>query len=188
MNVQRWMTKDTALTALLCLLAVLILRAMVPIGVDANLEMRVSQSNVPIRYLHQRRDIGMTKVVHLDKLDLARHNRFYHSNLGDVGYGENFFADVEASFRITEPGTYVFVVASDDGFALRINGREVCSFVRDRALATQRCPIRLDAGSHDFQLSYFQGGGHAGLRVQYGRAGESKLYWFGENSPFLKLE
>jgi hypothetical protein len=187
-NTQRYLTKDTVMTALLCVLAVLILRVMMPVRVDANLEMRVSKNNVPIRHLHQSRDIGMSKVVSLDKLDLARENRFYHPKLGDVGYGQNFFADVQARFRITEPGTYVFVVASDDGFELRINGNEICSYVLDRALTTQRCPIRLEPGAHEFQLSYFQAGGPAGLTVQYGRAGESTLYWFGKDSPFLKLD
>lgn len=187
LNDARVLNKNTLITVLLMLFTVLAVRAMLPVTVDPNLKMVVSKNREPIQNLNQTRNIETSKVVMLDKLNLAHHNRFYHPELGDIGYGDHFFADVEATFEIHKAGSYHFVVASDDGFSLRINGRELCRFLSDRPLTTQRCPVRLAEGEHSFELSYFQAGAHAGLRVQYGLGSNGKLYWFGPDSPLMTI-
>lgn len=186
-NLNRWLTKDTALTGLLVIVAVLILVRVLPPSVDQNLLLTIHKNRVPIEHLNQPRNIEFSKTVPLDKLDLSRGNRFAHPELGDVGFKENFFAEVEAEFQLEQSGDYGFLVASDDGFALEIDGEELCSFTKNRPMETEACRVDLEAGKHSFKLRYYQGVGHAGLKVQYTRKGEAGLHWFGEDSEYLKV-
>ncbi len=160
---------------------------MLPISVDSNLLMSIHKNKVAIEHLNQPRNIDFSKTVYLDKLDLSRGNRFAHPELGDVGFSDNFFADVEAGFEVKQAGDYRFLVASDDGFALAIDGEELCRFTRSRPIRTQVCQARLEEGRHSFKLRYYQGVGHAGLKVQYRRKGDADLHWFGEDSAYLKV-
>lgn len=183
-----WCSRDFVVTVLLCITAVMVVRAMLPVRVDPNITVVVSQNRTTIQNLNQPRDIENTKKVRLDVLNLANQNQFIHPQLGNVGYGVNFFADVETKFVIRRAGNYRFVVASDDGFALDINGERLCQFTGQRALATQTCTVQLEEGEHHFQLAYFQAGGPAGLTVRYGIQGERRLYWFGENSRLMRIK
>lgn len=173
---------DWVLSAMLAVVALFAVAHMLPVSVDPVLRLEIARNRSPIAELHQARDIIQRKVVHVDKLDLARDGRFAHSRLGDIGYGQNFFVDIVSTFQVRKAGSYRFVVASDDGFSLHVDGRQICAFTRDRALTTQTCTVLLDPGKRAFRLAYFQAGGPAGLKVQYGRHGDGTLYWFGQES------
>lgn len=183
-----WYSRDMVVTLLLCLTAILVVRAMLPVRVDPNLTVVVSKNRTVIQNLNQPRNIETSKEVSVDVLNLANENQFSHPQLGNVGYGANFFADVETQFVIRREGNYRFVVASDDGFSLDINGERLCQFMGQRALSAQTCTVHLEEGEHHFQLAYFQAGGPAGLTVRYGIQGERRLYWFGENSRLMRIK
>lgn len=183
----RWFNSDTLVTLLLVLAAILIVIRILPPNVDRNLTLNIHKNKVAIEHLNQPRNIEFSKTVVLDKLDLSRGNRFAHAELGDVGFSDNFFAEVESEFQIKQGGEYRFLVASDDGFALAIDGEELCRYTGSRPIRTQVCRVRLEEGAHSFKLRYYQGVGHAGLKVQYRRKGDAELHWFGENSEYLKV-
>jgi hypothetical protein len=187
-NKEKLLTRDTLLTALLVIVVVLSVNAMLPVRVDPNLTEVISKNRAAIRDLHKTRKIETTKTVKMYVLNLHDKNRFLHPKLGDIGFGTNFFADVETQFVVRRAGNYRFVVASDDGFSLRINDRELCSFTGARPIATQTCNVHLAEGEHNFKLSYFQGGGFAGLTVRYGLQNDRRLYWFGEDSSLLRIK
>lgn len=184
---ERWLTQDTALSCLLVIVVVFIIVRILPASVDHNLSMSVHKNKVAIEHLNQPRNIDFSKTVFLDKLDLSRDNRFAHPELGNVGFSENFFAEIETEFEVRQGGDYRFLVASDDGFALEIDGEELCGFTRNRPIRTQICRVRLEEGEHSFKLRYYQGVGHAGLKVQYRLKGDADLHWFGEDSEYLKV-
>jgi hypothetical protein len=175
------------LSALLTVVAVAVIHRMLPPRVDPVLRLEISKNRSAVGTLYQTRDIGLRKDVMVDVLDLSRNGRFEHPKLGDIGYGQDFFVDIEKTFQVRRAGDYRFVVASDDGFAIHINGKELCSFHKDRSMATQSCGVSFEEGQQTFRLSYFQAGGPAGLKVQYARQGDRTMYWFGESSPYFSF-
>ncbi len=180
--------KNTLFSILLILVAAAIVYRLIPVRVDPVLTLVISKNQSGITNISQTRDISTTKQVKVDILNFAEKSRFMHPKLGDVGYGTDFFVDVNAPFTVKETGNYVFYVASDDGFILNISGKEICRYPSARGLASQLCNIHLTEGQHEFQLNYYQGYGHAGLKVEYGKAGNSKRYWVGESSPFIRFK
>ncbi|WP_157960361.1 PA14 domain-containing protein [Marinimicrobium alkaliphilum] len=187
-QLQRWCNPNTFLSALLIVLLILAINAMIPARVDANLRLDIQKNRSAINSLNQRRDIETRQSRWVDHLDLANNGRFAHPRLGKLGFDEHFFVDIETTFVVHQAGNYEFEVASDDGFALNINGRNICSFPRPRALSSQRCRIRLDEGEQRFTLNYFQAGGQAGLSVRYGLQNQRQRYWFGEDSELLSIQ
>ena len=188
MNMQRWFDKDGALTVGLILLGVLAVNAMLPVRVTPVFTLEISKNGSAITGLHQQRRITASKRVAVDVLDLANKHRLRHPTLGNIGYDEHFFIDLDTTFTVKVAGDYRFAVASDDGFAIEIDGAELCSFTGGRALTTQSCGVALDAGEHTFRLTYYQGGGPAGLSLKYARQDERSTYWFGEESKYFGFD
>lgn len=170
---------DLALSVMLGLAAVAVLAGTRAPRIAPVFALDIARNRAPIADLDQARDVESTRRVMLDTLDLARDGRFAHARLGELGYGTNYFVDIVRHFDLERTASYRFVVTSDDGFALAIDGRRVCAFTTPRAMNTQTCSILLSQGRHEFRLAYFQAGGPAGLRVQFGRHGESRLDAFG---------
>jgi fibronectin-binding autotransporter adhesin len=103
---------------------------------------------------------------------------------GDVGAGAPFasqgFADVDqvrayftGKILITNPGDTTFFTTSDDGSVVFINGQRVVNnnFNQGFTNSTRQGTVNLAAGLHDIQVFYFEGGGGAGLNVEYTPAG-----------------
>ena len=150
-------------------------------------ELKIYKNRTPITTIHQERDIINTKMVWVDKLMLKDGARLMHPKLGVIGFGDSFFIDVESEFTVKKAGIYYFIPGSDDGFSLDIDGVRLCAFARDRPYSTQRCQIQLNEGSHTFKLSYFQGGGFAGLTLAYQFNDDRKQRWVGDNSQYLRF-
>ncbi|MGQ0799406.1 MAG: PA14 domain-containing protein [Pseudomarimonas sp.] len=186
MNMRR-LDREWLLSGLLLLVGIVVLLAVLPVRVEPVLKLQFVKSRVPITQLHQRRSVEGRQTVWVDHLDLSRNGQLAHATLGVVGYSEHFFLDLDRRVDVVETGSYRFVVASDDGFALYVDDAELCSFTGERALATQTCTAALAAGERRFRLRYFQGSGPAGLTFQYGRQGEAALYWFGESSRHFRF-
>lgn len=182
-----YLNKNSFFSLLLILIASLIVIRLIPPGVDPVLTLIISKNRTNITSISQARDIQVTKEVKVDVLNLAEKSRFMHPVLGELGYGNEFFVDVNATMQVQQAGRYQFFVSSDDGFILTINGKEICRFNGSRPLAAQTCQVNLTEGENQFQLNYYQGYGNAGLKVEYRKADTSKRYWVGQNSPYIKF-
>ncbi|WP_341936404.1 serine protease [Marinimicrobium sp. C2-29] len=179
---QQYLTKNTVLTALLVLVALAIVIRIIPPYVPKVVELEISKNKQGIGRIDQSRDIDYSRSLWVDRLELSAKNQLRHPKLGQIGYGNNFFIDIEHEFTVETAGDYRFLIGSDDGFVAAVDGEELCRFNTDRPYRKQTCRVSLEEGSHTFTLSYFQGGGHAGLTVEYRRVGADKPRFFGESS------
>ena len=179
--------KEVGFMAFLVLFIVVAIYKSTPAMVDKNFELQIYKNRTPITNLFQERDIINTKNVWIDKIMLKDGARLMHPKLGVIGFGDSFFIDVESSFTVKKAGTYYFIPGSDDGFSLDVDGVRLCAFEGDHPYSTQRCEINLSQGTHNFKLTYFQGGGFAGLTLAYQFKEDRKERWFGENSQYLRF-
>lgn len=184
--------KNTLFSALLVLVVAVILNKIIPPYVENVFTLVVSKNRTSIQDIHQVRDIETSKTFKIDRIDLASKSRFRHTKLGDLGFGNDFFADVDAPFTVHIAGDYIFYIGSDDGFAFEVDGRQVCEWTHtkdqhDRPFSTDSCHIRLKEGEHRFKLSYYQGFGNAGLEMRYSNTTSSTQYLAGQNSKFISF-
>jgi PA14 domain len=83
--------------------------------------------------------------------------RFVEGFPGVTQRTEWFAVLYTGSFRTANSGRHHFRVVSDDGAYLVLDGRRVIDNDGQHGPASRGVTIRLDAGSHDFELHYFQG-------------------------------
>lgn len=179
--------KEFGFSALLLLFALFALYKSTPPMIDKVFELKISKNGKSIKTINDERDVKTTKTIWVDVLNLKDGYHLSHPKLGRIGFGDNFWIDVEGKFKVKEAGKYFFYPGSDDGFTLSINGKQLCQFAKDRAYATRSCPLTLEEGEHSFELNYFQGGGHSGLTLAYRHQKAKKRKWFGENSRYIKF-
>jgi hypothetical protein len=70
---------------------------------------------------------------------------------------EWFAIDYTGRFWISEPGTYRFALASDDGSILYIDGKRVIENDGVHPPIEKAGQVRLKTGAHAIRVSYFQG-------------------------------
>ncbi|WP_024460783.1 PA14 domain-containing protein [Marinimicrobium sp. LS-A18] len=187
MIMRTWWNKNTVLTLLLALVALAIVVRITPPYVPKVVELTLVKNKGAIRRIDQEREVDFQRTLWVDRLDLSRKNQLRHTKLGQIGYADNFFVDIDHTFEVLVPGEYRFLIGSDDGFIAKVDGREICRFNRDRGYRKQSCRTRLDEGEHRFELTYFQGGGHAGLTVEYRLKDGTQAYFFGEDSQLMRF-
>lgn len=188
MITQKTFNKNTALSIVLFVIVVLILIRITPSYVEPVIKLVISKNKTLIHNIHQPRNIESHREVMVDKLDLEEDNRFRHAELGNIGYADQFFVDINETFTVNRPGWYLFIIGSDDGFTAQINDKPLCEYVSDRPFTKNTCRANLSAGEHRFKLSYFQGYGNAGLTVQYKKMDSEDLYYFGEDSAYISFD
>lgn len=174
------MNRNTVFSAVLLITLAAIIYRLLPPWVEPNFLLRLSKNEVAIEQIHQPRQISATRQVMIDRIELNKGNRFGHPKLGPLGWSENFFADLESRFTVTETGRYRFLVGSDDGFRLSIDGKLLCQFPGDRPFRKQSCYQTLTEGEHTLELHYFQGYGNSGLTLEVARDGEKTPRFWGE--------
>ncbi len=180
--------KNSITSLLLLTLILLIAYRITPVYVAGNIKVIASKNRVSINNIYQARDIIHTREVTLDKLNFYHKGKFGHPKLGNIAKAsDDFFIDVDQLFSIHKAGNYQFLIGSDDGFSLMIDGKKVCEHTQDRPYSIQTCNIFLNSGKHRFQISYFQGFGQSGFSVQY-KTLDGKTYGFGEDSSDLTLD
>ncbi len=184
---RKYLEKNWIFSGLLLLIALLVIIRITPETVDPVVKVTISKNRISIKNIHQPRDIEFTREVMLDRLELLHKGRFGHPKLGNIAtYSDDFFADVVHQIQVRKAGQYRFLIGSDDGFSLSINGKKLCEHLGDRPYSVQTCNIQLETGIHEFKLSYFQGFGNSGLTVQYA-LGNEKPRWFGDNSANIRF-
>lgn len=179
--------KETGFSALLLVFALFALYESTPPMVSKVFELKIYKSNKAISKLDDPRDISAEKTVWVDHLMLKDGYHLVHPKLGAIGYGDNYFVDIDGVFTVKEAGKYLLYPGSDDGFSLAVDGKTLCQFLGDRAYATRSCRVNLDKGKHNFTLKYFQGGGHSGLTLAYRHEDAKTQKWFGDNSRYIKF-
>lgn len=174
--------KNTLLSALLLLVALLIAIRITPVSVDPVVKLVISKNHTSISNIYQQRDIQFVREVMVDRLNLLVKSRFSHPELGNIAtYSDDFFVDINHTITVKKTDTYRFLMGSDDGFSLRIDDKLICEHLGDRPYSVQVCMVHLTEGQHQVAMSYFQGYGNSGFTVQYAR-GDEKPRWFGEDS------
>lgn len=165
----------------------MILVRITPTYVDPVVKLVISKNRTSIGNIYQQRDIEFTKEVMVDRLNLLDKSRFSHPKLGNIaGYSDDFFVDVIHTVTTLQTGQFRFLIGSDDGFSLMVDGKKICDHVGDRPYSVQPCFVDLTKGSHQINLSYFQGYGNSGLTVEYAY-GDGRQYWFGDDSDVMKF-
>lgn len=184
---QAWWNKNTVLTLLLVGVAVAIILRITPPFVSDVVELKIVKNKTPISRIDQEREPDYQRRVWVDRLDLFHKNQLRHPKLGQLGYTDNFFIDIDHTFEVLEGGRYRFLIGSDDGFVAKIDGEELCSFKADRPYRKQTCMVELSEGEHRFEMSYFQGGGFSGFSVEYMPVGAERPHFFGEDSEAVRF-
>lgn len=179
---------NTLFSALLAFFFVVIIYRVTPPSVDEVLELVFSKNRGHIANIDQPRSISETRNFMIDRLKLRERNLLSHPKLGAmVPWHDDFYVDMTTVFEVKNTDTYYFMVGSDDGFKLQVDGRELCKFPGDRAYVEQRCSARLSEGKHTLVLNYFQGYGHSGLTLQYRKGNDGKQRYWGEESRDIKI-
>ena len=179
--------KNVVFSVVLAVVTFAIVNRAVPPHVSHVFDVVISKNRSGITSISQARDIEVSKTVEIDRINLAEKSRFRHPKLGDIGYANDFFADINAPFTVKRAGEYVFFVSSDDGFSFSIDDKQLCEFAADRPFSTDPCRVTLTEGEHAFKLAYFQGGGMAGLTLSYTFASDGKQYLAGDDSKYISF-
>jgi len=152
---------------------------------DGVIAVAITTQKGPVPTLDTERHPMETVRMMMQRIDFKEARMLENSQYGALGYTTNFFIDAAVQMHVKRAGKYRFAVQSDDGFRLKIDGKSVCEHPGDRPFSTTECLVGLPAGTHRFDLSYFQGGGPMGLRASYGLAAEKKRYIVGEDTPLI---
>ncbi|MEM8873556.1 MAG: ThuA domain-containing protein [Planctomycetota bacterium] len=86
---------------------------------------------------------------------------------GVGGYDQFYLAEFTAQLLIDEPGDYQFLLTSDDGSRLTINGETIIDQGFAHAMESKVGAVALQAGAHPLRVSYFQAGGGQGLILKW---------------------
>lgn len=184
---QKYLNKNWAFSLLWVVVVALILHRIIPPSVDKVVKLVITKNSVSIGNINQPRNVQLTKIVWVDKLNLRVKERFSHPKLGNIaGYTDDFFVDVDHEIKALKSGQYRFMVGSDDGFNLSVDGKKLCEYPADRPYSVQACFVQLSPGKHQVHISYFQGYGNSGLTVQYAFANDPE-HWFGEDSASMSF-
>lgn len=187
MNIQNLLNKNSIFTALIALTVILIVMRIIPDTVDPVIKVVITKNRVGINNIYQQRDIEFLREVWIDTLNLHNKSRFSHPKLGNIAtFSEDFFVDIDHKITVKQADTYRFMMGSDDGFSLSIDGKLICEHLGERPYTVQPCLIFLNEGEHQVQISHYQGYGNSGLTVEYARADEKPRY-FGEDSKSVKF-
>ncbi len=92
---------------------------------------------------------------------------------------EWFAIDYTARFWVSEPGTYRFALASDDGSILYIDGKKVIQNDKQHPVVEKTGSANLKLGEHAIRVSYFQGPRfQVALVLRVARPGDRELRVF----------
>ncbi len=164
-----------------------IYRLVSPIVLHRNISMTIIKQKGIIRTLDTPVLTDFTAKYYINTINFRPGYILYHNDLGDFAYDQNFFLFFNSVIHVNKEGLYTFMIASDDGFRLKLNGRLIGEFISDRSYNSNLYTIFLARGKYIMDLSYFQGFGPQGLSAQY-RFNESTIYYFfGEDSSFMSF-
>jgi hypothetical protein len=169
------------------LIALFLAFKMISFPANGTLEVTVLQNRKALSHLDVERDIQAKKKIRVDTIDFLQGRLLEHPQIGKLGNSSNFFMDINTEMQVNKKGEYHFLIYSDDGFRLKLNGDPVCEFPGNRPMQLTSCKMQLDKKIYTFNLSYFQGGGPMGLKAYYQRSGE-KRHIIGKNTDLITFK
>jgi hypothetical protein len=164
-----------------------IYRLLSPIVLQRNISMTIVKQKGVINSVDTPVITDFTANYYINTINFRPGFILYHNDLGDFAYDQNFFLFLNSTMHVKKEGLYTFIIASDDGFRLKLNGRLIGEFISDRSYNSNLYTIFLARGKYKMDLTYFQRFGPQGLSAQY-RFNESPIYYFfGEDSSFMSF-
>ncbi|MBL8227441.1 MAG: PEP-CTERM sorting domain-containing protein [Bryobacterales bacterium] len=88
-------------------------------------------------------------------------------NNGFCGVTSDYAVLFRGVMNLASSGPRTFATTSDDGSALFINGNLVVNNYFFQGMTRREGTVDLNAGLHEFELLYFQGGGGSGLTAEF---------------------
>jgi beta-glucosidase len=102
------------------------------------------------------------------RFDETVDSNWYKARVPGLG-ASNFSIRWTGKLTSAVSGRHHLAVTGDDGYRLWINGSQVIDHWSTHGTETRRASINLRAGrSYDIKLEYFQGGGDANIRFEWG--------------------
>ncbi|MAJ74954.1 hypothetical protein CMK13_18365 [Candidatus Poribacteria bacterium] len=96
-----------------------------------------------------------------------------HQDNTDTGFQDYFLANFSGILKVNYPGKYDFYVGSDDGFRLKIDGQSVMEHKNPGSYQTTSASYVFDqAGEYAIDLSFFEWGGSAGVKLEWTLPGQ----------------
>lgn len=93
-------------------------------------------------------------------------------DVGVTGLKENFALRFDGHINIPKSGEYLFLIGSDDGSRLYIDGKVAIDNDGIHPYQQKRKQLRLEAGLHTVAVEYFEQGGEETLKVEYQAEGQ----------------
>jgi len=82
-------------------------------------------------------------------------------------WGESFIIDLDSCFLVKKAGSYEFIVTSDDGFKLEVDGRMVSSYSGLRQMGATSSRVELEEGYFKIRARYFQSKDEKIFKIKY---------------------
>ncbi len=180
--------KNILLSLVLIVVAIWVYSKSFPKTVEKNIAMELIQNSEPIKNIRQKVVSKSRKSYAIDIIDFNHGNTLIHRNIGLMYAKNDFFLTFKTAMKTKESGKYTFFINSDDGFLLKIDGKELCAFEKDRPISSTKCDINLEEGLHILDLGYFQGFGNLGLNAKYSFEGSRRSYYIGEESDYAEFD
>ncbi|NPA64165.1 MAG: hypothetical protein GXO16_04240 [Epsilonproteobacteria bacterium] len=153
----------------------------------------IIQSKKPIRHIDDTIEPQKREILWIDTLNFPKGNELRHPKYGYLGYRRNFIAYFDTDIEVPKDRYVDFVIYSDDGFRLTIDGKKIMEYPKDRPFQKSEKIVKLTKGRHHLRIKYFQGYGQLGIVGYYGTAQTeaaargAKKYLIGESSSALKF-
>jgi len=153
----------------------------------------ILQSSKPIRHLDDPVRVKKKEILWLDKIYFLRGNELKNPVYGYLGYTNNFIIFFDTDMVLDSDKYIHFVVYSDDGFRLSLDGKSLMEYLGDRPYSKNEVVVPVSKGRHHLRVKYFQGFGQLGVAAFYGvgntkeKALVAKLHFIGVDSDGVKF-
>ena len=144
------------------------------------IRMTLQQNGEAIDTLQQPRKPTRTESRTINTIHFKTKYRLTHADLGAWDYRENFFADFNTTLHLNRDCNITFLLVSDDGYALKLDGKPILSDPENHTISVDQVTQFLTRGDHTLHLAYFQEDEITVIRLYYEVYG--KRYFVGEGS------
>ncbi len=144
------------------------------------IHMTLQQNEEVIDTLHQPRKPIKTESRIINTIHFKTKYQLTHADLGAWDYRENFFADFNTTMHLNRDLNITFLLVSDDGYALKLDGKPILSDPENHTISVDQITRPLTRGDHALHLAYFQEDEITVLRLYYEVNGER--FFVGEES------
>jgi hypothetical protein len=177
-----------ALLVIAVLLGIFLAVKMAPkIVLARNVSMTLVKNREPIASLTNARDPDFTWTTRLSRIEFPEGTELSHPDRGPLGYLNDFYLDLSTVMTVKKEGSYVFGVASDDGFGLWIDEKPIGEFISNRPFTTNLYTIYIKPGTYTYRLMYYQGFGRQGLLATWKPLEDTMTRVIGQGSSAIRF-